>query len=192
MKSAGGHREDVRSDNFLMDTDMFGLGETSLEQDNKVDYNGYSGYFANFGTGKGVAGFTKIDLTQPPETVSSKTYSAIQFKTDQFHIIFLYLSSNYNKEELFQLLDMWIEGDVPTAVIGDVNENLGIFKKRPLAKKMLSLGFEQLIKEPTCQTGSIIDHLYVNDAMKGKGISTDTNAAYYSDHDIISLYISKE
>ena len=25
-----------------------------------------------------------------------------------------------------------------------------------------------------------------------KGISTDTNAAYYSDHDIISLYISKE
>ena len=30
------------------------------------------------------------------------------------------------------------------------------------------MGFEQLIKEPTCQTGGLIDHLYVNNAMKTK------------------------
>ena len=91
MKSADGHREDVRSDNFIMDSDMFGLGETWLEKDNKVEFDGYSGYFSNFGNGKGVAGYTKIGLESSPETVSSETYSAILFKTNQFHIIFLYL-----------------------------------------------------------------------------------------------------
>ena len=92
MKSVDGHREDVRSDNLLMDSDMFGLGETWLENDNKVEFDNYSGYFANFGNGKGVAGYTKIGLNCPPETVSSQTYSAIHFKTSHFHIIFLYLS----------------------------------------------------------------------------------------------------
>ena len=91
MKSADGHRQDVRCDNFLMDSDMFGLGETWLENDDKVEFDGYSGYYSNFGNGKGVAGYTKISLESPPETVSSETYSAILFKTNQFHIIFLYL-----------------------------------------------------------------------------------------------------
>ena len=46
--------------------------------------DGYLGYFANFGNGKGVAGYTKIGLVGPPETVSSETYSAILFKTCKF------------------------------------------------------------------------------------------------------------
>ena len=87
MKSKNGQREDVRSDNILMDSDMFALGVTSLEKDNRVDYEDYSGFFANFGTGKGVAAFTKTDLIQPPETVSSVTYSAINLKTNHFEII---------------------------------------------------------------------------------------------------------
>ena len=49
-----------------------------------------------------------------------------------------------------------------------------------------------MIKESTCDTGSIIDHLYVNDAMKDKNISTSIDAAYYSDHDIISLLVPKQ
>ena len=44
IKSADGHREDVRHDNFLMDADMFGLVETWLEKDDKVDFEGYLGY----------------------------------------------------------------------------------------------------------------------------------------------------
>ena len=87
---------------------------------------------------------------------------------------------------------MWIEQEVPTAVIGDVNENPSKLRKNPFLNKMTSMGFEQKIKEPTCQTGSLIDHIYVNDAMKTKEIFTEINAVYYSDHDIISLYIPKE
>ena len=103
-----------------------------------------------------------------------------------------YLSSNYNKNDLFALLDMWIENDVPTAVMGDINENLGALRIRPFQKKMNSFGFEQLIKNATCDTGSTLDHIYVNEAMKLKGITTETEAAYYSDHDIITLNIPKQ
>ena len=87
---------------------------------------------------------------------------------------------------------MWIEKDLPTAVIGDVNENLGSMKIRPFNKKMCSLGFKQLIKNATCDTGSTLDHIYVNDAMELMEITTEIDAAYYSDHDIISLNILKK
>ena len=36
------------------------------------------------------------------------------------------------------------------------------------------------------------DHIYVNNPMKTKNIFTEIDAVYYSDHDIISLYIPKE
>ena len=110
-------------------------------------------------------------------------------QTSLFNIIFLYLSANFTKNHVFGLLDKWIARNVPTAVMGDVNENLGIVKIRPFNKKMKSLGFEQLINSPTCDTGTTLDHIYVNKAMKEKGITTELDAAYYSDHDIISLYI---
>ena len=87
---------------------------------------------------------------------------------------------------------MWIEKDVPTALMGDVNENLGVMKIRPFNKKMSSLEFEQLIKNVNCDTGSTIDHIYVNKSMILKGITADIDAAYYSDHDIISLNIPKQ
>ena len=197
MKSADGHANDVERDNVIMDSDMFGLGETWLEKDRKIDFPGFSGYFANFGKGKGVAGYSKIDLIAQPETMATETFSAIFFKTKDFHIVFLYLSSNCKKASLFSLLDSWIETDVPTAIMGDINED---FLKGEKLKKastrfmnmMTARGFVQLINEPTCLTGSIIDHIYVNDPMKNQEISTEVNSAYYSDHDILSLFISKK
>ena len=114
-------------------------------------------------------------------------------KTGEFHIIFLYLSSNFKADELFNHLDVWIEKDVPTAVIGDINQDITQYKKSSFARKMITTrGFHQMIDKPTCDTGSLIDHIYVSDAMEDQGVSTEIDAAYYSDHDIISLNILKQ
>ena len=193
MKAADGHAKDVAKDNFIMDSDIFGLGETWLEEDQEVHFEGFSGYFANFGSGKGIAGYSNLDLVAQPERYGSETYSAMMLKTSNFHIVFLYLSKNYDRQGLSYHLNLWIEEDVPTAVIGDINENLlkMPMKEAKFAKMMKQKGFHQLIKEPTCHTGSLIDHLYVNNAMKALNISSQTDPAYYSDHDIISLYIPK-
>ena len=89
-------------------------------------------------------------------------------------------------------LETLIEAGVPTAVIGDINENFNKLSKSTKFEKMMKQkGFNQLIKEPTYESGSIIDHIYVNHAMATKKVFTDINAAYYSDHDTISLYIPK-
>ena len=196
MKSADGHAKDVERDNVIMDADMFGLGETCLEKGMEVHFDGYSGSFANFGKGKGVAGYSKIDLVAQPEAVSTETYSAILLKTKDFHVVFLYLSGNCKKADFFTLLDSWIEKEIPTAIMGDVNQKFLAGEKLKKAStrfvNMMTIrGFHQLIKEPTHRDGNTIDHIYVNDTMQAQNISTHIDAAYYSDHDIISLYLPK-
>ena len=128
-------------------------------------------------------------LIEEPFIIASNNHSAISFKTSQFQIIFLYLSSNYEKEKVFNLLSKWINVNVPTAVMGDMNEN--ILSKSKLETFMMSKGFTQLIQESTYIQGSIIDHIYINQAMKEKNVLTKIDSCYYSDHDVISLYIKK-
>lgn len=120
--------------------------------------------------------------------ISSKSYSAIHFRTERFDTIFLYLSSDCNKEVL-RTLEAWIDNKTPTAIMGDVNSE---FSKTCYLNLFLGeKGFQQMIEKATCDTGSLIDHIYVNQPLKELGISVDQSAAYYSDHDIVTLYINK-
>ena len=190
IRSLRAHQEDVRKDNFLIDSDILGFGETHLNKDKTVYFDGFQGSFGNSGKGKGVAGFTKMNLAADPKIMSSSTASAILMETSQFNIIFLYLSDNYDKQTVFDLLETWTQTPIPTAVMGDINEDaLGnsIFENF-----MRSKGFYQMVDKPTRESGKLIDHIYVNDQMDQIGFSTQVDANYYSDHDIISLYVSKK
>ena len=189
VRSLIAHYEDVITDNEINDSDIFGLGETHLAANAAVSFDEYSGYFANFGKGKGQAAFTKIDLLSTPEIVATQHYSLVFLKTMHFNIVFLYLSQGYSKDAVYPILDSWIDSRVPTTIMGDVNENL--LEKSSFEKFMKSKGFSQMITQPTHIGGSIIDHLYVNEAMKYKVFFFEQNCCYYSDHDIISLYIKK-
>ena len=189
IRSLKAHYQDVCNDNAINDSDIFGLAETWLDANESICFEGFSGYFANFGKGKGQAAFTKLDLCCEPEIISSKSCSAILLKATQFHIIFLYLSQNYDKDFVFKLLKNWVNVYTPTVVMGDVNENsLGTSK---LENFMEAKGFHQLILSPTHREGAILDHLYVNEGMRKKSTFTEKKCCYYSDHDIISLYVKK-
>ena len=190
MKSWIGKREDVLKDDLLLEADILGLGETWLEEDQAFYLDGYEGHFSNRGKGKGVAGFSKIKLISKAETASNKQCSAVFFKTKDFNTIFLYLSDVYNKDCLFQLLDDWIIDDIPTVVMGDINEDI-LVKESKFETYMAMKGFCQLIKQPTSDKGSLIDHIYVNNLMNSKKVDVEQTPVYYSDHDVITLYISK-
>ena len=43
MRSSDGHAKDVEKDNAIMDADIFGLGETWLEEDEEVQREGEAG-----------------------------------------------------------------------------------------------------------------------------------------------------
>ena len=130
-----------------------------------------------------------MNLAAQPEIMTSSSASAIFMKTSQFNIIFLYLSNDYDKQTVFGLLETWIQTPTPTAVMGDINEDF--YDNSIFEKFMRSKGFYQMVDKPTRESGKLIDHIYVNDQMDQTGFSTQVDANYYSDHDIISLYVSK-
>ena len=139
VRSLNAHQDDVKKDNLLIDSDLLGLGETWIEKDNTINLDGFSGCFASYGKGKGLAGYTKMKLMVPPKHIATKSCSAILFQTEKFDIIFLYLSNDYDKQYVFTLLNGWIQTQRPTAIIGDVNENS--FEDSKFEKFMKGEGF---------------------------------------------------
>ena len=112
-----------------MDSDMFGLGETWLQQDQEVHFNGFRGYFANFGRGKGQAAFSKLVLSSEPEIVASNKFSSILLKTSHFNTIFLYLSQNYDKNSNKSVADRLLKfrndiKDGPNYICNSCNREL--------------------------------------------------------------------
>ena len=88
VRSLNAHKKDVEIDNVLMTSDIFSLGETHLkigQIENFVDYNDW---FANYGKGKGVCAFSKINSSLLHK-IEFSSYSAIHLRTSKFDCIFL-------------------------------------------------------------------------------------------------------
>ena len=75
-------------------------------------------------------------------------------------------------------------------MIGDINENF--LHHSQFKNYMKGKGCYQMVDKPTCETGSLLDQIYVNDALNEMGFSIQVNSCYYSDHDIVSLCLSKQ
>ena len=184
------HLEDVLKDNYLLSSDVSGFGETHLKAKETVNILGYSDYYAGAGKGKEVATYCTLNLRSQPMTAATSKYSTIALSTLAFDLIFLYVSKGFDQQSLINQLDKWIDGNRPTAIIGDMNWD---FSKNTKMKQFLAgKDFHQLIKKPTFDQGSLIDHIYVNQPMKKLNPFVQQESAYYTDHDIISIFIAKE
>ena len=185
--------EDVAKDNYLMSTDIFALGETHLKpEETNATFLGYDSHFGNVGKGKGIAAFTRSQEWDVQNKVVSEIFSAIHLRTEKFDVIFVYWSSNCKKEEVGEILSClgtWIKNQIPTIIMGDVN--MTFTKDCALNQFLEPKGFQQLIHEPTCETGNVIDHIYINEPLKSFNFFTQKSSAYYSDHDVISIYVEK-
>ena len=82
VRSLRKHFEDLAIDNYIMTSDIFGLGETWLEEDETRMFPGYKEYNSNYGRGKGVSVFSKIDGLNRPvvNQVMSSIFSAIHYR----------------------------------------------------------------------------------------------------------------
>ena len=120
---------------------------------------------------------------------SSDKFSAIHLREETFDVVFVYLSAGCKKNEIFGQLQQWIDNERPTTIMGDFNINYE--KEDKFITAMEKIGFTQMIQESTCDTGSIIDHIHINNAMKSLEVNTEKDCAYYTDHDIITINIRK-
>ena len=188
--SLNAHKNDVKKDNLLMDSDIFGLGETWLEIGSGAQFSNFAGFFANFGRGKGVAAYSKSTLVEDPLVMSSDSCSAIKLRVSAFDIIFLYVSSSCNLENLITFLKDWINPERGTIIVGDFN--IAFKEDSRINKEMKDIGFLQLVTSATHDKGNLIDHIYVNEEITSKGCSMEKNASYYSDHDIVTIFVEKQ
>ena len=73
--------------------------------------------------------------------------------------------------------------NVPICVVGDLNEDVSITANTRSCTMFKLQGLQQMIKKPTHDSGTIIDHVYVSHTLNT--IQTDVTDCYYSDHDFI-------
>ena len=106
-------------------------------------------------------------------------------------IALLYRSPNVSVEYLITvLINMFnnIDSTLPTLLMGDFNEDMSEYSAQSaqivrLLRFMSDNGYDQLIKTPTTDRGTLIDHIYCNS--NSGNIVTEVTDCYYSDHDIV-------
>ena len=171
----------------LIQSNIFSLGETWLEPMETILLDGHQSFFANYGRGKGIAVYSKESPACEPQVIASESLSMVVFTQDEIMAVFLYRSQNCDESQLCQVLDNIIVQKVPTVLMGDLN--IDSQQESLLKTYLYRKGFIQQIKKPTCDTGSVLDHVYVNKEMKALTLNIQQSSVYYSDHDVISLRI---
>ena len=71
--------------------------------------------------------------------------------------------------------------NMPTCIVGDINEDIALTSDSA-AQHLKVHGFIQMVTKPTCNSGTLLDHVYVTSKV---AITTDVNDCYYSDHDYV-------
>ena len=154
-----------------------------------VEIDGWYTRFENVGKGKGLAALSHLPF-EKIETWSGEKISAALTKANDVYCIFLYLSKGYEWSLLKDLLDRWIDSNVPTIVMGDVNWHWNGRVKNSMRAYMSSRNFDQLITRATHIDGNIIDHVYVNQHFPKNSLKVSQQSVPFSDHDVISVSIS--
>ena len=73
-------------------------------------------------------------------------------------------------------------------ILNDFNED-SLLNERPIIMSLQSLGFTQVVSEPTHIRGACLDYIYIrNNQNSFPNFDALLNSAYFSDHDLIVLY----
>ena len=181
--------EDVRDDDVLMNSDIFGIGETCLPENANVKFEGYQSIFANVRNGQGSAVYVKNGFNFHPDTFTDDKITGIFLSLENIDLIFLYLSKQFCWIKLKTLLKRWIKNERRVAILGDMNWHYDSETHDMKTYLEQTLGFKQIIDVPTHDQGHTIDHIYINKKLIEEKASYNTEPVYYSDHDIIQLKV---
>ena len=181
--------QDVKDDDILMNSDIFGIGETCLQENARVQYEGYDSIFVNVRNGQGSAVYIKNGFDFYSDTFSDDKISAIFLRLENVDLIFLYLSKNFSWNVLKTALEKWIKTERRVAILGDMNWQYDCETSEMKTYLEKTLRFKQIINVPTHDQGHTIDHIYINKKLIEEDATFSTNPVYYSDHDIIQLKI---
>ena len=184
------HQKDIMIDPELMKSTIIGFAETHLHVDEEIYLEGFEGSFVNAGKGKGVAAFSKI----APDNITKlcqPSFTAISLEFKNIKIVFAYMSSQINMEEVnLHLRPILQEKKKPTIIMGDMNFHFSE-KQNYLKCYLEDFGFHQIIERVTHDEGHKLDHIYVSDSNILLKENVYFKPLYYSDHDAICIRLEK-
>ena len=73
--------------------------------------------------------------------------------------------------------------NLPSIILGDFNEDTGSPRYCRIEHLFATFGFNQIVRKPTTDSGTCIDHVYCN--IHNQDIIVDIHDIYYSDHDMV-------
>ena len=110
---------------------------------------------------------------------------SLLWQGDSFNLVVLYNRPNAKISSTTLALEKLVSSlyvQNPTIILGDMNMDLK--KDTKVTDFLQRFGFKQLVKVPTTDYGSILDHVYVN---FDRFFHIDVTDCYYSDHDKVIL-----
>jgi hypothetical protein len=140
-------------------------------------------------SGCGIATYYNHEKVRPVEEVKTDKFQIGKFKHKSLDIINVYRSQSGHSLELLEHLKKQIEAERITIITGDFNICFMENNSNRMIQGLLSLGFDQLVHEPTHIQGRHIDHVYFLDPSKRLKPIIDRYSPYYSDHDGICITI---
>ena len=188
------HLVDVKTDPILMESDIIALGETWLKPAETVKISGFDEIEVKTEEGgKGLSTYVKCrnQIQFTSQKFLNKRFSAVLIQTYSMDVLFLYLSKNFDWKDLEKILIRFIRGGKDLAIMGDMNIDF-LSENHNLTKFLQEKGFVQMIQQPTYESGSLLDHVYVNESLLSKNPSCTQLPVYYSDHDIVFIHVPKE
>ena len=107
---------------------------------------------------------------------------------NQFSMLVLYRKINSNIVEFVGYVTYLVITKHVDLILGDFNED-SLLNERPITTSLQSLGFTQIVSEPTHIRGACLDHIYIrNNQNSFPNFDVLLSSVYFSDHDSIVFY----
>ena len=162
------------------------LLEISLENDDNSEFpiDGYSKRLVKRGKGKGIGTYFKEQILKIEEIAVKEKFQMMKCKHESVDIICIYRSNGgYSVEILIELSKL-----INTENVTCYNEN----RTNRLIQGLITMGFTQLIHEPSHIQGRLIDHAYFLDPSNKKIPIVHRYSPYYTDHDSVCITITNK
>ena len=192
VRSLRKHIEDVRSDTFLLRSDVICLQETWKEKDEDetmYHLDGYQVHFNSQGRGKGLAIYIKKNF-KCVKDIRTVNLQISKISSETLDVIVVYRTQEEPYLSLKNHLQKLINPSKETLIVGDFNF---CFKSQHnQCKEFLVVSkFEQLVQTPTHIEGALLDHAYFKRLTREDVASVELFSNYYSDHDTVTVLVPK-
>ena len=120
--------------------------------------------------------------------ISNLQQRQVSLSLNQFSMLVLYRKINSNIAEFVGYVPYLTITKHVDLILGDFNED-SLWNERPITTSLQSLGFNQIVSEPTHTQGACLDHIYIRYNQKSfPNFDVLLNSVCFSDHDSLVLY----